>query len=151
MIQLEKRIIIHRPVEEVFAFLEDLTNVPRWQEAVEEARQVTGDPIGVGTQYTSARMMMGQRFEASIEYIEHEPDKKIVFKSTSGPVSFQAAYLTEPLAEGTQVTALLDLQMEGLPTQVEAEMHAAVSSEADTELGKLKMLLESRANSAHAS
>jgi uncharacterized protein YndB with AHSA1/START domain len=148
MIQLEKSIIIHCPVEEVFAFVDDQRNAPQWQDGLVEVRRTTEGPIGIGTRYTFVRTFMGQRMEGSNQYIEHEPNKCVRFKSTSGPLPFQFAYLTEPAATGTQVTSVMEMQPEGLSEQAEEEMSISLSREMEAALSKLKALLESRANAA---
>jgi uncharacterized membrane protein len=148
MIQIEKHIIIDRPVEEVFAFVEDLRNGPQWQDGLLEVRRTTEGPIGVGTRHIAVRTFMDQRIEVSNEYIEYEPDRLIRFKSTSGPLPFQFAYLTEPAATGTLITSVMEMQPEGPSEQAEAEISASLSREMETDLSKLKALLESRANAA---
>lgn len=49
MITVEKSIVIGRSAEDVFAYVSDQTNAPRWQRGVLEVRRVTEGPIGVGT------------------------------------------------------------------------------------------------------
>ena len=148
MIQLEKSIIIHRPIEEVFAFVDDQSNAPEWQDGLVEVRRTTEGPIGVGTRHTFVRTFMGQRMQGSNEYIEHEPNKCVRFRSTSGPIPFQFAYLTEPAATSTQVTSVMEMHPEGLSEQAEAEMSKSLSGEMEANLSKLKVLLESQANVA---
>ena len=148
MIQLEKSIIIQRPVEEVFAFVDDQRNGPQWQDGLLEVRRTTEGPIGVGTRHIAVRAFMDQRIEVNNEYIEHEPNRLIRFKSTSGPLPFQFAYLTEPAATGTQLTSVMEMQPEGLSEQAEEEMSISLSREMEAALSKLKALLESRANAA---
>ena len=117
MIQLEKSIIIHRPVEEVFAFVDDQRNAPQWQDGLVAVRRTTEGPIGVGTRHTFVRTFMGHRMEGSNEYIEYEPNKCVRFRSSSGPISFQFAYLTKPTATGTQVTSVMEMRPEDLSEQ----------------------------------
>ncbi|HEY6406872.1 MAG TPA: SRPBCC family protein [Ktedonobacteraceae bacterium] len=38
MVNVETSIIIHRPIEEVFAYLSDLRNASQWQSGVVEVR-----------------------------------------------------------------------------------------------------------------
>ena len=148
MIQIEKHIIIDRPVEEVFAFVNDQRNAPQWQDGLLEVRRTTEGPIGVGTRHIAVRAFMDQRIEVTNEYIEYEPDRLVRFKSTSGPLPFQFAYLTEPVDTGTLITSAMEMRPEGLPERAEAEIRANLDREMETDLSKLKALLESRANAA---
>ena len=48
MIKVEKSILIHRPIQEVFDFVGDLQNGPQWQSALLEAKPTTEGELGVG-------------------------------------------------------------------------------------------------------
>ena len=142
MFTVERRVIIGRPLGEVFAFIADQRNASQWQDGLVEVRLLTEGLVGVGTKHEIVRLFMGQRMEISNEYTEYEFNQKVAFKSTSGPIPFNAAYLTEPVAEGTRLISVVQMQPEGLPAQVEAEMNIGLSKEMEADLGKLKNLLE---------
>jgi Polyketide cyclase / dehydrase and lipid transport len=46
---------INRPAHEVFAFLANLENVPRWNYAITETRKTSPGEVGVGTTYEQTR------------------------------------------------------------------------------------------------
>jgi hypothetical protein len=48
-------VIISRLIEDVFAFLSDFENVPKWNDAIVETRKVSQGPVGVGTVYQQVR------------------------------------------------------------------------------------------------
>ncbi len=62
--------VIDRPIEEVFAFLADGTNDPKFSPRVQEIRQTTDGPVGVGTVFEStvkdAGMTTSRRFELTV-------------------------------------------------------------------------------------
>jgi uncharacterized protein YndB with AHSA1/START domain len=51
----ENTVMIARPIEDVFAFLSDLENIPKWNYAIVETRKVSEGPVGVGTVYHQVR------------------------------------------------------------------------------------------------
>src|SRR2546421_2699104 len=59
--------VIDRPIDEVFAFLADGTNDPKFSPRVQEIRKTTDGPIAVGTVFESkvkdAGMASGRKFE----------------------------------------------------------------------------------------
>ena len=59
MITVEKSIVIDRRQEDLFEYVSDHTNAPRWQRGLLEVRRATEGPIGVGTRHTLVRMFMG--------------------------------------------------------------------------------------------
>lgn len=150
MIKVEESIIINRPVEEVFAFVADQTNAPRWQSGLLEVRRTTEGPLGVGTKHTLVRKFMGQRLEASNEYLEYEPNRWIVFRGTANTMDFEASYLTEPTAEGTRLTSTLDMQSIEPVGLEEASFAEALRRDVEANLSELKDLLETRGVAASA-
>ena len=142
MFTVERHVVISRPLEKVFAFVADQRNAPQWQDGLVEVRLLTDGQVGVGTKHAIVRLFMGQRMEISNEYTEYKLNQKVAFKSTSGPIPFNAAYLTEPVAEGTHLISMIQMQPEGLPAQTEAEMNIDLSREMEVDLGELKSLLE---------
>ena len=142
MFTVERHVVISRPLEKVFAFVADQRNAPQWQDGLVEVRLLTDGQVGVGTKHAIVRLFMGQRMEISNEYTEYKLNQKVAFKSTSGPIPFNAAYLTEPVAEDTHLISMIQMQPEGLPAQAEAEMNIDLSREMEVDLGELKSLLE---------
>ena len=51
----DNTVTIARPAGEVFAFLADFQNVPRWNYAIEQTRKLSPGPVGVGTAYRQTR------------------------------------------------------------------------------------------------
>ncbi len=60
-------VVIDRPINEVFAFLADGTNDPKFSPRVQQIRKTTDGPVGVGTIFESkvkdAGMSTSRRFE----------------------------------------------------------------------------------------
>ncbi|HEX2304231.1 MAG TPA: SRPBCC family protein [Gaiella sp.] len=97
----ELAVEIARPPAEVYAFLADPSNLPLWQEEVEEVRGTTGKPLPAGTTFTEVRTFMGKRVESVLEITASEPGREFSLRSLSGPVSFSARHLLQPTDDGT--------------------------------------------------
>ncbi len=145
MITNEKIITINRPVEEVFAYISDLPSGPEWQPGLVEVRRITEGPEGVGTQYNGVRKFMGRRMESVIEYTTYELNKKLVFKSISGNSPLVQSFLFEPTAEGTKLTARLELQTSGLMGLAEPLIASSLKRDVDANYNNLKHILETKA------
>ena len=109
MTTIEATVFIDRPVEDVFAFVGDQHNAPRWQKGLVEVRKTTEGPIGLGTRHDFSRKVMGRMMVAGNEYTAYELNKRIAFKTTSGPMKLQACYRTEASGTGTQLTCTMEL------------------------------------------
>jgi uncharacterized protein YndB with AHSA1/START domain len=144
MIRAELTAVIDRPIEDVFAFVGDQTNTPRWQSGLLEVRRTSDGPIGVGTTHTLVRTFMRRRMEADNEYVAYEPNKRIAFRTTSGPVRLEASYLFEPAAAGTRLTSRIEMDASGLVSLAEPLIAAGLKREMKAAFRVLKGLLEDR-------
>jgi uncharacterized membrane protein len=145
VINVEKSVVINRPVDEVFAFVGDQRNTPRWQHGLVEVKRLTDGPPGIGTKHTFVRSFMGRRMEASNEYVAYEPGRIITFKTISGPVPLEASYLFEPVAGGTQLTSKIAMDAKGLVSLAEPLIARSLRREMDAAFVALKGLLEGQA------
>jgi uncharacterized membrane protein len=87
MLKIDYSVVIDRPLEEVFAYVTDIENMPVWSSEVEKAWKTSEGPMGKGTTFSSAAKVLGRQIENTIEVTEYEPNSKWFLKPTSGPVS----------------------------------------------------------------
>ena len=72
MATFENTVMIRRPIADVFAFLADFENIPKWNYAIVETHKVSEGPIGVGTIYRQVRSVPSrseERFEVTAPLI----------------------------------------------------------------------------------
>jgi hypothetical protein len=81
--RFETTVEIDRPIEEVFAFLADGTNDPKFSPRVLEIAKTTKGPPGVGTVYASTVKDAGMKTKREFEFTEFEPPTRIRWKETS--------------------------------------------------------------------
>ena len=141
--RLEKQITIERSVDDVFAFLTDMHNVPRWA-PVKSVRQVAPGPfrMDVGEQYIQVIEFMNQQVEVMTEITHYAPPSLFGFKTISGPLPLESTFTLTPAGEGTRV----DLVSEGDPDSVVKKLGPLVvnvaKKQVDSQLAALKQLLE---------
>jgi carbon monoxide dehydrogenase subunit G len=105
-------VLISRPVEEVFAFVEDARNRPRWDDSVDSEELTSPEPIGVGTTVRTKLRSMGREYVYTWEVVEHRSPSQMTIESTSGPFPTTLAYT---LSEREGATAL-DFSVSGRPS-----------------------------------
>jgi len=88
MLEFENTVYIDRPVDEVFSFLSDFENIPKWNYYVLEVRQRSESPIGIGTTYHQVRKTDEQVF--SDHRIRAEP-----YGSSEDPASVLSWFRNE--------------------------------------------------------
>ena len=79
MATFENTVTIRRPVEEVFAFLADFENVPRWNYAILETRKTSHGPVGIGTTYRQI-CSIPRRSEEGFEVTVFEPVSRVAIQ-----------------------------------------------------------------------
>lgn len=145
MPQASYSITINRPVGDVFAFVADGEQCPRWRPGVLDITRAGGASTGVGTRYLQGvKGPMGRRISADYEITVYEPDRRIEFKTVAGPARPHGSYeFTSTDDGGTKLTFALDATLSGIRGMF---MGGAVQRTMDDEvktLDNLKRLLES--------
>jgi uncharacterized membrane protein len=138
VLEFENTIRIDRPLDDVFAFLSDFENIPKWNYYVLEVRQLSESPIGVGTTYHQVRKTDQQDFRI----IEFEPNHTVAVKTLprSSP-SFERRITLYDEGDTTRIRDQWKLDT-GRPAVLERLARGRVKAAVAENLAKLKELLE---------
>jgi len=108
----EHSVIVGHSIDEVFAFLADGENDPRWRNGVLDIARVEGE--GVGARYRQGvKGPMGRRVAADYEVTEFAPPRALGFRAIAGPVRPEGRYELEPVGDGTRVRFALECSPTG--------------------------------------
>jgi carbon monoxide dehydrogenase subunit G len=142
MINLDLSTLIDRPVKDVFAFVANPNNMPKWNSAVVSIQQITPGAVGVGTKFKSIGEALGRRIEGEVQVTAYEPDSKCGFQMNAGPMQINATLTFKTVGTGTK----LSLNAQGNPAGVfklaEGVMSGQVKSMMEANLARLKSVLE---------
>ena len=105
----QNTVTIARPAGEVFAFLADLRNIPRWNYAIERTMQTSPGPARVGATYRQTRTIP-RRSEESLEITVFDSPGRLAIAGQIGPFQATTSYLLEPAAGGTRLTNTVELE-----------------------------------------
>ena len=83
MARVEGEIVIARPVEEVFDFVADERNEPRYNPRMVRAEQVSSGPIGPGTQFHTELKTMGRTMPMAVQFTRFERPRLLASRTTS--------------------------------------------------------------------
>ena len=143
MINVEVSTAINRPVEDVFAFVANFENHPRWEKNFKNVKLLTSTPNGVGTTYQCELKLPGQSVTSKFEITEYEVNKKIAFAGeAAGPATPKGSFLFEPVVGGTKLTLLPRPEFRGFFRLLEPMMAGYVRKQNEEHLSNLKRLLE---------
>lgn len=130
MAHAHKTTIVSRPIAEVFAFLADGSNNPRWRPEVTDIRLLSG-PAESARYSQSMKGPGGRTIRGDYRITRHEPPSRLDFEVTAGPARPVGSFVLKELAaDSTEVTFTLDLKPRGMMIlmtpminrQVEAEV-----------------------------
>jgi uncharacterized membrane protein len=138
VLEFENTIAIERPIDELFAFLSDFENIPKWNYYVLEVRQLSESPIGIGTTYHQLRKSDQQDFRI----IEFEANHRVAVKTLpqSSP-SFERRFTLYEEGDTTRIRDQWKLDT-GMPALLERLARGRVKSAVSENLSKLKELLQ---------
>ena len=137
----ENTVMIARPIEDVFAFLSDLENVPKWNYAIVETRKVSAGPVGVGTVYHQVRSVPS-RSEERLEITTYTPPRQLAIQGQLGPFRSRLFYALNATPEGTRITNTVEVELRGPGRLLARVAVPRVREAAAANLRKLKELLE---------
>jgi uncharacterized protein YndB with AHSA1/START domain len=138
MIKIERTITIHRPVEEVFAYLCDVEHGPSYISGQREAHKTSSGPMAIGTTFATSGKF--PRFGARYEIVDYELNQRLAWKAVSGARAtttwgFQAS------GPSTRVTFTRVANAHGLSRLAESLLQGFANGKIDQDLGALKELL----------
>ena len=142
MINLDFGTLIDKPVKDVFAFVADPNNMPKWNSAVVSLEQVTPGDVGVGTKFKSVGEMMGRRVEGEMQVVAYEPDSKCGFQVNAGPMQVTMTMTFKTVGTGTKISLNAQGNPAGFFKIAEGVMTGRVKTMMEENLARLKSSLE---------
>jgi uncharacterized membrane protein len=142
MSKIERSIVIERPVDEVWDFVQDTKKDALWQTTLVESQQLTEGPKRVGRQVEEVRRFLGVQIPMTLELTEFEPERRSSMQAVAGGIPLTGSYLLEPLDGGTKLTVTGQLEANRLFKLAEPTFARMTSRELEASLGHLKDLLE---------
>ena len=142
MVDTSASIPIARSVEDVFAYVTDVTNDPAWHTDILEAQKVTEGPVGVGTKWHARFKPSMGISEGDMEVVTFEPNRIQVMRGEIGPMHPTLTYLLEPSEGGTKFTRHVQIRVSGMMKVMQPMMAMMVPKQNKGFLANLKRVLE---------
>ncbi len=141
MFTVERSIVVSRPPAEVFAYVADPRNTPRWRPSVLAVTHLL-PPVAVGSTFGEVVNFMGRKtFGMRVAVLE--AGRRIVMTTESGPgVRPKQTYTFEPVADGTRLTVRADVQTSGVFRLLQPLFPRQFGKIWEEQLAALKQVLE---------
>jgi carbon monoxide dehydrogenase subunit G len=106
--------VIDRPPEEVFDFVADEENEPRYNPQMRRAEQISEGPIGVGTRFRAETVSMGRAVPMVIEFTGFDRPTRIEETAHMSSMDLHGRLTFEPVPPGTRMRWSWQLQPRGV-------------------------------------
>jgi carbon monoxide dehydrogenase subunit G len=126
---------IDRTPEDVYAYLTDVSNLPKWQSGVHSARRE-------GSQIHESRHMLGRELSTTLEIEEEDPPNVFALRAVNSPVPFSVRHELEPSGGGTRLTVTGEGDAGMLPGFAAGIMARRAEKQFRKDFERLKRLLE---------
>lgn len=145
MVHIDGEIVINRPVDEVFDFVADERNEPRFNPRMRKAELVSQGPIGVGARFQAEMDSLGHPVKMVIEFTGYERPHRLASATYTATMEISGALTFSPVPEGTRMHWSWDVEPQGV-LRVMSPLVAVVGRRQERTIWTgLKRLLEEQA------
>lgn len=102
----ENRVVVDRPIDEIWAEVVDMFNAPRLgrREGLLSMRETSSGPRGVGTTYMERRVILGFETRLTARITEWDPPHALAVTMAGRPFrSLVSRFTLKAVADGTEV------------------------------------------------
>lgn len=142
MTRFETSVLIERPLEDVFGYVSDPLNFPRWNSAVQDVRASAAGEGAVPSTYVMERTLPTGRAMNELEVIARDEPTEFAILTTSGPTPFVYRYRFSAENGGTAVHLEAEVDLQGPATLLGQLAGRAVKRGVDDNFATLKAILE---------
>jgi hypothetical protein len=138
-------IVIGRPSDDVFRFIgeEFFANYSRWSPEVQELKQLSPGPVGVGTKARQVRVDQGHRSESTFGVTIFRPGERICFEGISNAYRCDYELKSNNFEPSTRVTFTFELpKLEMYMRPFEKLIRVVLQDGAERTVRNLKRLIE---------
>ena len=132
MAHAEQTVTVDRPIAEVFAYLADGHNEPKWRPEVSNVRLVSQSATGVGATWAqSMKGPGGREIKGDYRFTAWQEPTRLDFEVIAGPARPLGSFVLTALSKNsTSVTFTLDLVPKGLMVLMTGMINKQVATEA---------------------
>jgi uncharacterized protein YndB with AHSA1/START domain len=142
VVTFDTSVTIKRSADELFAYVSEPMNEPRWHEDVVEVKRTSDGVIGAGSTFEWTMEFMGTH-RVQMEVKEFVPGRREVIAAvSSGRLMPTLTYKFEQVEGGTQFSRHGDIRVGGIMRLIEPVMKVIAPKHMQGLLEKLKLVME---------
>jgi hypothetical protein len=114
MARIQGEITINRPVEEVFDFVADERNEPRYNPRMLRVEKVSPGPVGLGSRFRAMMQSRPRPVEMTILWTGYERPRRLASTTQLSTMDIRGALTFDPAPAGTRMRWSWQVQPRGL-------------------------------------
>lgn len=114
MPKVSKSVLVPRPPQEVFDYLANFETTAEWDPGVDEARQTSDGPVGLGSTFALVANFRGRKIPVKYEVTVYQTNTRVVLVGKNKQFTGTDDIGIAPEGDGTRVSWNADFQMEGI-------------------------------------
>lgn len=141
MVTFSHSITINRPLKEVWAFVSDISNHPKFGPQV-SAEWTSAEPHGAGSTTRSSSRFLGRTIESTGQVTIWEPPRRFASSEATGSINSRSEWTFDAQDGGTLLTFSGEAEIGGFFKIAESLVARQIDRQVSTDLGALKLILE---------
>jgi len=142
MIQIEHSTLIGKKPQDVFAFMADVSNLPKWQAGTVKSELVTGGPLAQGSRFDETVRVGPWKLLTHCVVTELRSNEVFAFEAMSKPIDYAGSFRFAGESGGTRVSLRAVVQMKGPWRLLQPLLAGDLRKESRVELETLRRILE---------
>ncbi|HKI07240.1 MAG TPA: SRPBCC family protein [Nitrososphaeraceae archaeon] len=139
MLEFNNKLEIRRPIAEVFQFLSNFENMPKWNYFVVNVKKISDGPVGINTAFRQKRKTDSQEYKI----VEYEPNKKVAIEFQPPSVKLTMRFTLKSSHNDNDTVVVDEWKFDtGIPALFARISITNVKAAVAENLEKLKQLLE---------
>jgi hypothetical protein len=146
VIQIEHSAVIRRQPEEVFGFMTDIANLPRWQTGAVKSEMLSEPPLVTGSRFSETVRVGPWKLETQCVVTELKRSEVFAFEAMSRPIDYAGSFRLSDEAGKTRVSLHAVAQLKGVWRLLQPLLASDLRKESRVELENLRHVLEDSDN-----
>ncbi len=143
MITIDLSALVDCPLPQVFAFVSNPLNLPKWQHMIASIEPLTSGEVALGSKYRVSAEMMGRKIDGQMEVTTFDPaGGRFGFTNQAGPMQVTVTISLKPVGTGAKIALHADGNPGGVFKIAEGVLAGQVRSQMEANLARLKSVLE---------
>lgn len=137
---IEHKVSINRSVTDVFRFMIDFGNNPKWQP--DSIRLERSGQVKLGDMIVGTRRLMGRMVHVNADMVDYSPNQAIAYTGIMGAYPFRTTYKFSYGGGGTELTEIMDIRVPWIYFWARPFLLPGLDRQIKTSLESLKLFMD---------